>query len=154
MGRYALISSKRGVVLLKPEDRMGNRLEAWQGEGIRLHDGKDYHRQVATELDAYFSGRLRDFSVPLDLRGTDFQRRIWDLLLKIPYGETRTYGQIARAVGDPKAGRAVGHANGRNPVSIIVPCHRVIGVKGKLVGYGGGLDRKKALIDLEARFRG
>jgi methylated-DNA-[protein]-cysteine S-methyltransferase len=102
------------------------------------------------ELDAYFAGDLREFSIPLDLQGTEFQRRVWGLLLPIPYGETKSYGQIASALGRPKASRAVGQAIGTNPVAIIVPCHRVIGASGGLVGYGGGLHRKQALLDLEA----
>lgn len=106
---------------------------------------------VVHQLDAYFAGDLRDFDVQLDLRGTEFQRRVWNALLAIPYGETRSYGQIAEQIGAPGAARAVGLANGRNPVAIIVPCHRVIGAAGKLTGYGGGLDRKQTLLTLERR---
>jgi methylated-DNA-[protein]-cysteine S-methyltransferase len=126
----------------------------WEREDIQVEDNNAYNRKAAEELDAYFAGELRQFSVPLDLRGTAFQRRVWQRLLEIPYGETRSYGYIARALGRPTAGRAVGRANGTNPVSIIVPCHRVIGADGRLVGYGGGLDRKKALLDLEAQATG
>jgi O-6-methylguanine DNA methyltransferase len=100
-------------------------------------------------LQAYFAGRLREFRIPLDLRGTDFQMRVWRQLQTIPYGETRSYLQIAAAIGLPKAVRAAGAANGANPVPIIVPCHRVIGASGKLVGYGGGLPLKKRLLELE-----
>lgn len=106
---------------------------------------------VVHQLDAYFAGDLRDFDVQLDLRGTEFQRRVWNALLAIPYGETRSYGQIAEQIGAPGAARAVGLANGHNPVAIIVPCHRVIGAAGKLTGYGGGLDRKQTLLTLERR---
>ena len=101
------------------------------------------------QLDAYFAGTLTEFDVDLDVAGTPFQRRVWTALQAIPYGETRTYGQIADQIGSPGASRAVGLANGRNPVSIIVPCHRVIGSNGGLTGYGGGLDRKKTLLALE-----
>ncbi|MEA3308657.1 MAG: methylated-DNA--[protein]-cysteine S-methyltransferase, partial [Chloroflexota bacterium] len=107
------------------------------------------------QLDAYFAGSEREFGLPLDLRGTSFQRAVWIALLQIPYGETRTYGEIATAVGRPSAARAVGQAVGTNPVSIIVPCHRVIGADGTLTGYGGGLERKRGLLQLEhAAFQG
>ena len=107
-------------------------------------------RPYTRELTEYFSGKRREFSFPLDLRGTPFQLSCWRALLKIPYGETRTYADIARSVGQPQAFRAVGMANNRNPIAIIIPCHRVIGADGRLVGYGGGLDRKRYLLDLEA----
>jgi methylated-DNA-[protein]-cysteine S-methyltransferase len=104
---------------------------------------------AAEQLDAYFAGERTDFDVELDLRGTEFQQRVWKALLTIPYGETRSYGEIAEQVGAPGAARAVGLANGRNPIAIIVPCHRVVGASGQLTGYGGGLDRKLALLELE-----
>ncbi len=103
------------------------------------------------QLNAYFAGELIDFDVELDLRGTEFQQRVWKALLTIPYGETRSYGEIAEQIGAPGAARAVGLANGHNPVAIIVPCHRVIGASGSLTGYGGGLDRKQTLLELEKR---
>ena len=105
--------------------------------------------EAARQLRAYFAGELREFRLPLDLRGTEFQLRVWRQLLTIPYGETRSYGEIACAIGAPRAVRAVGAANGANPIAIVVPCHRVIGSGGKLVGYGGGLPLKKRLLDLE-----
>jgi methylated-DNA-[protein]-cysteine S-methyltransferase len=104
---------------------------------------------VVAQLEAYFAGERTTFDVPLDLRGTEFQQLVWRALLEIPYGETRTYGSLARALSRPNAARAVGLANGHNPVGIIVPCHRVIGADGSLTGYGGGLDRKRALLALE-----
>jgi methylated-DNA-[protein]-cysteine S-methyltransferase len=104
---------------------------------------------AASQLRAYFAGELREFHLPLDLRGTDFQLRVWRQLLTIPYGETRSYAEIARAMGAPGTVRAVGAANGANPIAIVVPCHRVIGSGGKLVGYSGGLPLKKRLLDLE-----
>lgn len=103
------------------------------------------HRQI----DEYFSGRRRTFDLDLDLRGTAFQRRVWRELLKIPFGETSSYGRIAAALGPRGSARAVGGANHRNPVSIIVPCHRVLGADGSLTGYGGGLWRKKWLLEYE-----
>jgi methylated-DNA-[protein]-cysteine S-methyltransferase len=103
------------------------------------------------QLNAYFAGELVDFDVELDLRGTEFQRRVWKALLTIPYGETRSYGEIAEQIGAPGAARAVGLANGHNPIAIVVPCHRVIGASGSLTGYGGGLDRKRTLLELEKK---
>lgn len=101
------------------------------------------------ELDAYFEGKLKVFTVPVTPEGTAFQRAVWNALLTIPYGVTKSYAQQAQAIGNPKAMRAVGLANGRNPIAIIIPCHRVIGANGSLTGYGGGMERKKFLLDLE-----
>ena len=108
-------------------------------------------KAAAAQLAEYFAGQRRAFDLPLSLHGTPFQLRDWAALSTIPYGETRSYQQIAEQLGNPKACRAVGLANNRNPVSIIVPCHRVVGKNGKLVGYGGGLDVKTALLELERR---
>ena len=105
--------------------------------------------EAARQLRAYFAGALREFQLPLDFQGTDFQKRVWRQVAAIPYGETRSYLQIAQALGSPGAVRAVGAANGANPVPIVVPCHRVIGAKGRLVGYGGGLAMKRRLLELE-----
>ena len=101
------------------------------------------------ELDAYFAGKLRDFTVPIKLTGTDFRKKVWDALMTIPYGETISYKKLAERIGQPSAVRAVGGANHHNPVSIIVPCHRVIGASGTLTGYGGGLGNKEFLLKLE-----
>lgn len=106
-------------------------------------------QQARRELEAYFAGKLRTFSVPLAPRGTDFQMHAWAALSRIPYGETRSYGQQAQAIGRPKAVRAVGAANGKNPIGIIVPCHRVIGADGRMTGYAGGLENKEFLLKLE-----
>jgi len=111
--------------------------------------GNPFLVEAAGQLRAYFAGGLREFHLPLDLRGTDFQLRVWRQLLTIPYGETRSYADIARAIGAPASVRAVGAANGANPIPIVVPCHRVIGAGGKLVGYGGGLALKKRLLEME-----
>ena len=150
LGTYTLVCSHRGVIRVGPEERAERHLARWKRNGIRLEEGTEHNTALVRELDAYFAGRLRQFTVPLDLRGTAFQLRVWEVLYGIPYGETRSYGEVAQAVGKPKAARAVGQANGRNPISIIVPCHRVIGSDGGLTGYGGGLHRKKALLDLES----
>jgi methylated-DNA-[protein]-cysteine S-methyltransferase len=105
--------------------------------------------KVVDQLEAYFARELTEFDVEIELHGTPFQKRVWAALLDIPYGATASYGDIAAAIGQPTACRAVGMANGRNPVAIVVPCHRVIGSSGTLTGYGGGLDRKRLLLDLE-----
>jgi len=107
-------------------------------------------REAADQLRAYFAGELTEFDLPLATGGAPFQRRVWAELRKIPYGSTISYGELARLVGNPKAARAVGAANGDNPISIIIPCHRVIGSNGKLTGYGGGIERKKFLLEFEA----
>lgn len=107
--------------------------------------------RATEQLDAYFAGELTDFEIELDLQGTEFQQRVWKALLTIPFGQTRSYGEIAEQIGAPGAARAVGLANGHNPIAIVVPCHRVIGASGKLTGYGGGLDRKQTLLALEQR---
>ncbi|RLC24505.1 MAG: cysteine methyltransferase [Deltaproteobacteria bacterium] len=122
-------------------------------------DDKESNAAIPTEnaifsqLEEYFSGDRKKFDLELDLQGTEFQKSVWMELLNIPYGETRSYIHIAKKLGDPKKLRAVGNANGKNPVSIIVPCHRVIGTDGKLVGYGGGLWRKKWLLEHEQKFK-
>jgi len=116
--------------------------------------GRDNHssplmREALRQFRLYFAGELRTFDLPLEILGTDFQKRVWNELRNIPYGETRSYRQLAEQIGAPRAVRAVGAANGRNPIPIIVPCHRVIGSSGKLVGFGGGLAWKRMLLDLE-----
>ncbi len=115
-------------------------------------ESEEKTRPCRRQLGEYFAGARRAFDVPLDLQGTAFEKRCWQALLTIPYGETRTYGDIARAIGSPQAFRAVGLANHNNPVAIIVPCHRVIGTDGSLTGYGGGLDVKKRLLELEGAY--
>ena len=107
--------------------------------------------QCKMQLDEYFRGERKTFDLPLAPKGTDFQKKVWNALKEIPYGETRTYGEIAAAVGNPKAARAVGMANNKNPIGIIIPCHRVVGVDGKLVGYAGGMDKKEWLLQLERK---
>ena len=111
-------------------------------------------RETVRQLRLYFVGDLQTFDLPLDLIGTEFQKRVWNALVTIPYGETRSYTEIAAQIGAPRAVRAVGAANGRNPIPIVVPCHRVIGASGNLVGFGGGLAWKRLLLDLEAKHAG
>ena len=117
-------------------------LSSWARDGSAFSD-------VARQLDGYFAGRRRTFEFPMEMAGTPFQRQVWNALQQIPYGETATYGDIASMIGKPSACRAVGLANGRNPIAIVVPCHRVIGKSGALTGYGGGLTRKEQLLALE-----
>jgi methylated-DNA-[protein]-cysteine S-methyltransferase len=106
-------------------------------------------KQTINQLEEYFEGKRKSFDLPFEPKGTEFQKLVWNELLKIPYGETCSYGEIAKRIGNPKASRAIGMANNRNPISIIIPCHRVIGASGKLVGYGGGIDIKEKLLNLE-----
>ena len=110
-------------------------------------------KETNTQLDQYFKGQRKTFNIPLILEGTDFQKTVWGELTKIPYGETRSYSQVAINIDNPKACRAVGLANNKNPISIIIPCHRVIGKNGKLVGYGGGLTIKEKLLELEENYK-
>jgi methylated-DNA-[protein]-cysteine S-methyltransferase len=110
--------------------------------------------EAKRQLAAYFNGELKAFDLPLHMQGTPFQQRVWKALQDIPYGSTISYGELARRVGNPNASRAVGLANGRNPISLIMPCHRVIGANGKLTGYSGGLSRKEALLALESKMMG
>jgi methylated-DNA-[protein]-cysteine S-methyltransferase len=109
--------------------------------------------ETKQQLTAYFSGTLTEFNLPLQMQGTVFQQRVWEVLKTIPYGTTMSYGELAQQIGQPKASRAVGLANGRNPLSIVVPCHRVIGANGTLTGYGGGLERKQWLLNHERFLR-
>lgn len=106
-------------------------------------------KNAVQQIQAYFAGKLTSFDLPLAPEGTAFQKKVWKALCKVKFGATASYGEIAKAIGNPAACRAVGLANGRNPIAIVIPCHRIIGTNGKLVGYGGGLDRKKTLLALE-----
>lgn len=121
----------------------------WEAERLLPDEDDGFLQETAGELEEYFGGRRRDFRIPLDLRGTPFQIRVWEALARIPFGEVRSYKQVAEAVGSPKAVRAVGGANNKNPVPLIIPCHRVIGAGGDMVGYGGGLEIKRFLLEHE-----
>lgn len=126
----------------------------------KIDETRDYGKNteftdlVYKEIMEYLNGKRKTFDIKYEINGTEFQKKVWKELTKIPYGETRTYKEIAMSIGNPKASRAVGMANNKNPISIIVPCHRVIGSDGKLVGYGGGLDMKRALLTLEKKYNG
>ncbi|HKM46216.1 MAG TPA: methylated-DNA--[protein]-cysteine S-methyltransferase [Terriglobales bacterium] len=145
VGPLFLSASSKGLVRLEFEDRV---LKIDPGT-THLRESESALALYLRELNEYFAGERREFSLPLDLRGTEFQLACWRALLEIPYGETRSYRDIAEAIGHPHAYRAVGMSNNRNPVAIIVPCHRVIASSGLLCGYGGGLDIKRKLLDLE-----
>lgn len=150
IGAIHLVAAGDALRGLYMED---HRHERPPGADWRLDDRHPVFLEAAKQLAAYFAGELRDFDLPLAPVGTPFQRRVWDALRGIPYGATTTYGELARAIEAPTASRAVGAANGRNPLSIVVPCHRVIGANGDLVGYGGGMPRKVALLALERGIR-
>ena len=162
IGPLFLAASDRGLVALEFDARLPgqqsirpNPRDLREGKnGFLLEDSPRLMRPYVIELEEYLAAERREFTFPLDLRGTDFQRACWHALLAIPYGETRTYADIARAVGKPKAFRAVGMANNRNPIAVVVPCHRVIASDGTLCGYGGGLGIKRKLLELEGALTG
>jgi len=147
VGPLFLAASAKGLVRLEFETRV----QKMDSDAIQLRESKLSLTPYLRELDEYFAGERREFSFPLDLRGTEFQLACWHALLEIPYGETCSYRDIAQAIGHPHAYRAVGMSNNRNPIAIVVPCHRVIGANGKLTGFGGGLPTKEALLGLEAK---
>ena len=122
------------------------------GETFPTEEPSGILRECADQLQEYFNGKRKEFNIPMDLQGTEFQIKVWNELINITFGETISYLELSKRVGDVKAIRAVGNANGKNPVSIIVPCHRVIGSNGKLIGYGGGLWRKRWLLEFERSF--
>jgi len=145
VGPLFLAASTKGLVRLE----FDGRVQKLNPRTIHLHESKSAFAPYLRELNDYFAGERREFSFPLDLRGTEFQLACWQELLEIPYGETRSYRDLAEGIGHPHAYRAVGMSNNRNPVAIVVPCHRVIASSGSLCGYGGGLDIKRKLLDLE-----
>jgi len=162
IGPLFLAASDRGLVALEFDARLPGQQSIRpnprdlreEKNGFKFEQSSRAMQPYLIELEEYLAGKRREFTFPLDLRGTDFQLACWRALLAIPYGETRTYAAIARAVGKPTAFRAVGMANNRNPVAIIVPCHRVIASDGTLCGYGGGLDVKRKLLELEGALTG
>jgi methylated-DNA-[protein]-cysteine S-methyltransferase len=146
IGKLKLVASDKGLVAILWENDSPRRVRLSE-----LVEDEQYPVLIEAEcqLNEYFAGKRKAFSIALDMRGTRFQKDVWEALLAIPFGETRSYGQLAKQLGNPRATRAVGAANGRNPVSIIVPCHRVIGSSGKLTGFAGGLETKAHLLSLE-----
>ncbi len=153
---YSIITSPIGELLLTSDGKSVTGV-SMQNQKHGPKRTKDWKRNDAalneprTQLQAYFAGELRDFELPLAAKGTPFQQRVWRALCAIPYGATISYGELARRIGQPTASRAVGLANGRNPIAIVVPCHRVIGANGSLTGYGGGLERKRWLLAHERK---
>lgn len=143
IGRYAVVETDGALSRIW----VGDRLSLVPGE-IEVKETL-LLKETRRQLDAYFAGTLRQFDLPLTLKGSAFQLQVWHLLQEIPYGETITYGELARRAGNPQASRAVGMANSRNPLPVIVPCHRVVGSHGKLTGYTGGLDVKVKLLGIE-----
>ncbi len=150
VGDLTLIANAAGLSAILWESDAQQRVSH---DACRRDDEHPLLRDAELQLSEYFAGRRKTFELPLDFTGTEFQRRVWNALLKIPYGETRSYAQIAQYIGSPRAVRAVGAANGRNPICIVAPCHRVIGANGKLIGFAGGLHRKAHLLQLEGSAR-
>jgi len=146
VGELTLVASDKGLtaILWENDDPARVRLSP-------LEEDKNHPvlRETERQINAYFAGKLQSFALPLDFNGTPFQKKVWNALIKIPFGETRSYAQIAKQIGHPSAVRAVGAANGKNPISIVAPCHRVIGSNGKLTGFAGGLKAKALLLELE-----
>ena len=149
---FAIYESPFGPIRMDYEDGVLLRLQI-AGPTEETGERTQLTEEVFGQLQEYFAGKRRKFAVPHELRGTTFQKQVWAALEEIPYGQTRSYGDIARAVGNPKAVRAVGLANGKNPLWIVVPCHRVVGADGRLTGYAGGLEMKRALLELEKNGR-
>ena len=147
LGPLELVASDEGLVAVLWPDDPPDRVRL--GDDLLESPDHPVLAKAADQLDEYFEGKRKDFDLPLDLRGTEFQVAAWQSLAQIPYGETATYGEQAASLGRPKAVRAIGAANGRNPVSIILPCHRVVGANGSLTGFAAGLDAKRFLLDLE-----
>ena len=145
--RY-IYNSKIGNILITADEKSILTV-SFTDETVNFLEKNDVIDQVILQLDEYFSGTRRIFDLSLNPNGTEFQKRVWDELVKIPYGETRTYKEIAKMIGNENLSRAVGNANNKNPIAIIIPCHRVIGSNHKLTGYAYGLDKKKKLLDLE-----
>lgn len=151
VGRLKLVASEKALVAILWENDDPGRVRL---ANLVRSETSRVLLQTERQLGEYFAGRRKSFTIPLDLRGTPFQRNVWESLLAIPFGETRKYGELARQLGNPQAARAVGAATGKNPVSIVVPCHRVIGATGELTGFAGGLDAKRRLLALEQKRSG
>ena len=154
---YTYLDTPIGTLLIAGDEKAVHRIDFPKGGKARLPEqgwsesSRGPVSQAVKQLREYFAGKRADFDLPLAPEGTEFQRNVWRNLQDIPYGETISYGELAKRVGNPKASRAVGAANGQNPIPIVIPCHRVIGANGKLTGFGGGLPTKEALLALETR---
>ena len=154
VGPLTLVAQDGAIVGLYMDLQRHRPDEDQFGEPDRRGRQAEPFQTAADQLDAYFAGRRTTFTISLAPQGTAFQKQVWAALQEIPYGETESYGQLAERIGSPGAARAVGLANGKNPIGIVIPCHRVVGSNGSLTGYGGGLDRKKQLLDLELAVSG
>ncbi len=150
MSGFAIYESPFGPIRMDYEGEMLVRLRTVEPT-VQTGERTELTNRAMEQLREYFSGQRKQFELPYELRGTEFQKKVWAALEAIPYGQTRSYREIAQAVGNPKAVRAVGAANGKNPMWIVVPCHRVIGADGGLTGYAGGVELKRALLELEQR---
>lgn len=155
LGKITLYATDKGLCLLsfeggKPKGRKTDSFLIIKGENL-INEENTHLSLVKKELKEYFSGERKEFTVPLDIIGTEFQKQVWDELLNIPYGETRSYMQQSLALGDAKKIRAVANANGKNKIAVIIPCHRVIGSDGSLTGFAGGVERKRWLLELESK---
>src|SRR5690606_2589885 len=153
IGPLTLVTDGEALTGLYMETHRHARPASW-GTRVGLAEAPGVRRETARQLGEYFAGERTDFDLPLRPQGTPFQQAVWQALRSIGYGETISYAELARRVGSPSASRAVGLANGRNPISVVVPCHRVIGANGSLTGYGGGLERKRRLLELERAHAG
>jgi methylated-DNA-[protein]-cysteine S-methyltransferase len=147
VGELKLVANDRGLMAVLWENDDPARVKLPAAEENPQHP---ILKQAEQQLREYFKGERKKFTIPLEMFGTDFQKKVWQALLTIPFGETRSYGELAKQIRKPSASRAVGAANGRNPVSILVPCHRVIGASGKLTGFAGGLEAKAKLLSIES----
>jgi methylated-DNA-[protein]-cysteine S-methyltransferase len=154
VGRLTLVAEDGAIVGLYMNLQRHRPDDGDLGEPDRRGRQAAPFKAAVDQLDAYFAGALTRFTLPMAPRGSEFQQRVWTALQDIPYGQTESYGELAERIGSPRAARAVGLANGKNPISIVIPCHRVVGSDGNLTGYGGGLDRKKQLLDLELAVSG
>jgi len=154
VGPLTLVAEDGAIVGLYMDPQRHRPEDDELGEPDRRGRRAEPFKAAADQLDAYFAGELTTFDLPLAPRGSEFQQRVWAALQAIPYGETVSYGELAERIGSPGGARAVGLANGKNPIVIVIPCHRVVGSGGNLAGYGGGLDRKKQLLDLELAVSG
>lgn len=156
IGRLRIASTERGLAYVELPRASGRGLDGWlrrHAAGARCERSRAANRDALTQILEYLEGRRTAFDLPLDVRGTPFEQRVYAELARIPYGETRTYAEVARRIGRPGAVRAVGNANAANPISLVLPCHRVVREGGRLGGYGGGIDLKAQLLAMEKRTR-
>ncbi len=151
--KYAIYDTKLGKIRVEYDADTVTLLKKVADDTQDFGEKNDVTEEVYRQLIEYLDGKRKEFTFCYEMRGTEFQKKVWKALVDIPYGETRTYKEVATAVGNDKASRAVGLANNKNPINIVVPCHRVVGANGKLVGYAGGLDMKEVLLNLESENR-